>query len=209
MIFTYAFFGFISGFLSSTPLGPINFWVTNHKLSKSPAVQLFFFLTAVILVDLTFAALALRGQFDLLEESTSMRWAGIISGFFTLILGIFLLRKASSSVVANSTFNKSSSLSSFLQGFILTAVNPAFILFWLFIANQIISNMDQTLSWFELFAFLIGVLCGDIVWFSFLNWILSHLEQKSQEKTLKNIRVIVGIIFIFLGSLGVGTYVFK
>ncbi len=71
------------------------------------------------------------------------------------------------------------------------------------------TNVDQALSPAELLLFVTGVFCGDVAWFSFLNWMLSHLEKNSQERTLKTIRLSVGVIFIALGFVGLGSYAFK
>lgn len=207
MLFKYFFLGSISGFLSSTPLGPINLWVADHKLSKSKGPGLFFFLLAVILVDIAFAGIALWGHFDLLEETSEMRWTGIISAIFTVTLGIILFQRARKPVIHEVAPHPASYIKSFVQGLVLTGMNPAFILFWLFVANQIITNLDQSLAVGELISFLVGVIAGDILWFSFFIWILTHLKKRTQELTLRRIRILVSVILILLGLIGIIKYV--
>lgn len=209
MIFKYFLFGTLSGFLSSTPLGPINLWVVDHKLSKSPKSSLVLFLLAVILVDMSFACLSLWGQFELLEDSLEMKWAGILSGCFTAVLGFVLIKKAARPNVIRNPGIKVNKYSSFLQGVMLTAANPAFLLFWLYVANQILLRVDNSLSFGELLIFLFGVMSGDVLWFSLFSLILSRLSKNSQESTLQRIRMAVGVIFLSLGLIGVFSYVFR
>jgi threonine/homoserine/homoserine lactone efflux protein len=207
MTFLYVLLGILSGFFSSTPLGPINLWVANHRLSKSPVIQLFYFLLAVILVDIAFAAIAFWGQFEILEDSTEIKWAGIISGSFTSIVGMILLYKARSEITVKSS--EHGQWSAFLQGITLTASNPAFLLFWLFVANQIMLRLDTSFTLPELAAFSFGIMLGDILWFLTFNWILHHLEKKSQDSTLKKIRIAVSIALIIVGLTGLSSYVLK
>jgi threonine/homoserine/homoserine lactone efflux protein len=209
MIFKYALLGALSGFLSSTPLGPINLWVADHKLSRSPNARLWYFLAAVILVDITFATAALWGHFELLDETTEMRWAGILSGAFTALLGLLFFIKARAPLEIGPSLKKVNKWSSFLQGLLLTGANPAFLIFWLFVANQIMSRMDKILTVPEILTFALGVIAGDIIWFFSFTWILTHLGKRSQANTLKKIRMAVGIIFFLLGITGMGSYVFR
>lgn len=209
MIFKYFLFGTLSGFLSSTPLGPINLWVVDHKLSKSPRTSLFLFLTAVIMVDMAFACFSLWGHFELLEESSEIKWAGILSGCFTAALGFILIRKALKPNIDRNPNIKLNNYSSIIQGFVLTAANPAFLLFWLYVANQIMLRIDNSLSFHELLVFLLGVMVGDILWFTLFSLILSKLSKNSQDSTLQRVRMAVGMIFLCLGLIGVFSYVLK
>jgi threonine/homoserine/homoserine lactone efflux protein len=210
MLFYYLSLGAISGFFSSTPLGPINLWVAEHRLSKSPRSQLLTFLVAVILVDIAFATIALWGQFELLEEKAEVRWSGLLSSTFTAILGIvFLIKARRPPTIHHETKHQAGNWSAFVQGLILTGANPAFLLFWLFVANQILSRLDTALSTMEQTSFGMGVLLGDVLWFSFFSWAVSRLRQKTQDKTLRRLRMSVGLIITILGLIGIGTYVTK
>ncbi len=209
MIIAYSLAGLVSGFFSSTPLGPINLWVADHRLSRLPLGTLLYFLTAVIIVDISFASGALWGHFEVWEESQEMKWVGVFSGIFTSILGLILISKARNNVVITRSTTSLNKYSSFLQGIVLTAANPAFVLFWLFVANQIMSHIDKTLTYYELISFVCGVVIGDVLWFTFFTFILSKFSKKSQDSTLRRIRLMVGIVFFVIGATGVITYVLK
>jgi threonine/homoserine/homoserine lactone efflux protein len=157
-----------------------------------------------------FAQTALWGQFEILEDSQEIRWAGIATSFFTALIGFILVLK----VKKPETLQKKTTLplgqiSSFLQGLIITAANPAFLLFWLFVANFIIARMDKNLTAGEGVFFGAGVIAGDVLWFTSFTWLLTHLEKRSREATLKKIRLLVGVIFFSLGVLSLGSYVIK
>jgi threonine/homoserine/homoserine lactone efflux protein len=206
-IYLYFFAGSLSGFLSSTPLGPINLWVADHGLSKAAPSRLWFFLGAVIVVDIIYSGAALWGHFGFLEEATELRWVGIFSGLFTLGLGAALFFKAWRDAPAYSVERASSNISAAIQGAILTGANPAFLLFWLFIANQIIARIDRSLSTIELMTFVSGVAIGDLLWFSIFIWITGHLGKKAGKNHLKYFRMIVGLIFFAIGLYATGSYV--
>jgi threonine/homoserine/homoserine lactone efflux protein len=207
MLLKYITFGAISGFFSSTPLGPINLWVADHQLAKSPLRQLVSFLVAVILIDMLFAGAALWGHFTILQEDAELRWTGIITGLLTALLGVVLFIRASSQRPAK-TAHRFANASSFLQGLILTALNPAFVVFWIFVANMMIAKVDQQLAGMELATFLTGVMLGDVLWFLCFTWILAHVQKRSQASTLTRIRQVVGGVFIVIGLAGMGSYVF-
>jgi threonine/homoserine/homoserine lactone efflux protein len=201
-------FGAISGFFSSTPLGPINLWVADHKLSRLPTRDLMGFLLAVILVDIIYAGAGLSLQFNVLEDAKEIKYLGIVSGLFTVILGCLLFYRAKNPKT-QSVPHQAGWAKSFFQGAFLTAFNPAFLMFWLFVANQLITRVDRELSAPEVMVFLLGVIVGDGFWFSLYIWILTHLSFRAQESTLTRLRLLVSSAFVIIGLFAVGTYVFR
>ena len=80
-------FGILFGFISSTPLGPINLLVANHYLShKKLAIVPFIF--GIILADLLLAFVAFMGFQSLLEGSKITAWVGAIGGVLVIVFGV-------------------------------------------------------------------------------------------------------------------------
>ena len=199
--------GLVSGFFSSAPLGPINLWIVSATI-KEEFSKVTPFIIGVIISDLCFAGLAIWGYFHfLIGEQTSL-YLNYIGGGFLIFLGIHSL------VILQKERNKPSDIQSLdekggrfqgiLTGIIMCGSNPGFLMFWIFVVNFIEKQFSIQFGIMGPILFLLGVACGDGIWF----WTLITLIKKginiSNPRILLNIRYGISIGFLLFGFYALG-----
>jgi len=197
--------GFISGFCSSAPLGPINLWLINATLSDTKLYKLWF-LSGVVVVDMGFAAIALWGYFSLIKGSSITDLWGLIGGGFLIILGIVMFLKNRTQDNEESSPNQpdlsgANRMKSFITGTFLCGSNPAFLMFWIFVVNYIENKLPLTPSLSATIFFVTGVAFGDFIWFSLLVKITRLGIGKIKFSYLAVIRNCIAAGFVIFGMI--------
>jgi threonine/homoserine/homoserine lactone efflux protein len=199
--------GVVSGFSSSAPLGPINFWITDSVISrKDQAVR--WFITGVILADLGHALAASWGYSLLLGQSP---WGSILHWFGGLLLLTIGLKSIRSSFTQpplvpdtgpKAIHAASTRFRQFLLGFLMCAINPAFLVFWVTVLDLMHVRLGINLTKAQIGIFLTSLSLGDLLWF----FLLVRLSQRGRDlatpKTIYLIRRAIALSFI---ALGLGT----
>ena len=202
--------GLISGFLASTPLGPINLLIAHSVLSnQKPSYAAF--LTGVILTDVAFAAMAFLGWATFFSNNPLQHEWEIVGGIIIILFGVFFLRK---SVLPNqfedveaaksaSNYEPTRTAREFLKGVILCGVNPGFIVFWVYIASQIQKYRMSTFDLPDIILLLLGVVLGNLLWFRLYIWILYKGSTRFKNHTLKFVRLGISLLLMVLGAFTV------
>lgn len=194
--------GAISGFLSSTPLGPINLWMINASLNKSKK-QIFSFLFGVIIADLFYAGIAFWGYFNLIQEVQKTTPIAIFGGLFLITIGILELAKikGKSNLFSGSSriVQKSKVIRSFFTGIILCGSNPAFLFFWIAVVSMVDKEFTFSANILNSTFFLLGVFLGDFFWFGVIIPLIRKGLKKAKPAIIKSIQYGIGIIFLGLG----------
>jgi len=203
-------FGILSGFISSTPLGPINLLVANHYLSHKK-LAIIPFITGIILADVFLAFVAFMGFQTLLEGTDIGAWVGLIGGILVIAFGVIGIVAAynKNEVIKEvehelpKTAKKISG--DFFKGMALCGLNPGLLVFWVSMAS-----LQQGLfkDWFDenieitallLVILLAGITLGEVLWFAFFIKILKYGAKKFSDKILFYLRVVISAVLILLG----------
>jgi threonine/homoserine/homoserine lactone efflux protein len=203
-------FGISSGFISSTPLGPINLLVANHYLSHKK-LAIIPFIIGIILADVILAFAAFMGYQSLLIGNSVGAWVGLIGGILVIAFGVI-------GIVA--AFNKNKTIKEvehelpktakkisgdFFKGMALCGLNPGLLLFWVSMASLqqgILSDIfGETIELTSLLltVLLVGITLGEIFWFAFFIKILNFGAKKFSDKILFYLRVIISGVLVILG----------
>ena len=201
---TIVLLGIISGFSSSAPLGPINFWITDRVISrKDQGVR--WFITGVILADLGHALAASWGYLLLLSQSawgTGLHWIG---GLLLLTIGLkslgssFTEASSISEKRENITQTSTTQCRELALGFLMCAINPAFLVFWVTVFDLLQVRLGISLTKTQLGIFLTSLGFGDFLWFV----LLIRLSQKGRDmatpRAISLIRRTIALSFIVIG----------
>ena len=200
-------FGISSGFISSTPLGPINLLVANHYLSHKK-LAIIPFIIGIILADVILAFAAFMGYQSLLIGNSVGAWVGLIGGILVIAFGVI-------GIVA--AFNKNKTIKEvehelpktakkisgdFFKGMALCGLNPGLLLFWVSMASLqqgILCDIFGELTSLFLIVLLVGITLGEIFWFAFFIKILKFGAKKFSDKILFYLRVIISGVLVILG----------
>lgn len=197
--------GLICGFLSSSPLGTINFWLIDQTLHQKK--NLLPLLLGVVCADLIYAALAAWGFQSLLLGSMLGKWVAAAGGALLIVLGIFSLKsKPNDGLTVSLTSTDSAGrwpYRKFLLGLVMCGSNPAFLLFWIFAMSTLNSRFTIDFSGMSLGFFLIGIAVGDLSWFATLILLVRKLRKKINGDFTQMISRAVAAVLIAIGSYSI------
>jgi threonine/homoserine/homoserine lactone efflux protein len=197
--------GFISGFLLSVPVGPVNVTIINEGARRGLIWGLLIGFGAVAM-EVLYCALAFTG-FGKFFTGPKMKVAmELTSFFFMLYLGIRFLRVRSVKMPGATEKNihvknihvKLNPHSAFAIGFVRVMLNPGVFLGWVVLAANFITRGWVEPTWPGKFSCVAGVAGGTGVWFSGLSYAVSRGTGKFTEKTLLRMEHVSGIFMLVL-----------
>jgi threonine/homoserine/homoserine lactone efflux protein len=194
--------GIIIGLFISIPLGPIGMLCIQRTLNRGRKYGIATGLgaTASDLIYTIITLFFLSFVIDVIEQN---RYIIQLAGSALLIgFGIFIFRSHPSRQPKPNEPIKHSLFGDFISSFGLTFSNPLvlFVLIALFARFEFITN-DTTL--FHSVAGIFSILCGALLWWSLLTYLVSHFRAKLNMRGLKIINQITGIVIILIGCVGV------
>ncbi|HEX4120046.1 MAG TPA: LysE family transporter [Verrucomicrobiae bacterium] len=192
--------GFISGFLLSVPVGPVNVTIINEGARSGLRWGLLIGAGATVM-ELLYCALAFTG-FASFFDGRGMKVAlELVSFAFMLYLGIRFLRTSSIPAMSRVEERFKSKLhphSAFGTGFVRVMLNPGVFLFWIVLAAHF-----RTRDWVPatrkgVITCVAGVGLGVGLWFAGLSYAVSRGHRKFTQGTLLKMEHGSGIAMLLL-----------
>ena len=199
------FTGFISGFLLSIPVGPINLTILNEGTRRGFKVALLISIGAVIM-EVIYCAIAFTGFASFFQHRVIKASMELFSFVFMLYLGIKFLMARTVPVAGRIETRIEQRLhphSAFMIGFVRTMANPGVLLGWIilsagFIAHDWVQPTGECKT-----ACILGVAGGTTVWFLGLSWVAAKGHGRLTEKGLLRMEHISGVCMLLL-AMGYG-----
>lgn len=178
--------GFVSGFLVSIPVGPINISIVNEGARRGFAWAFLIGLGATIM-EVIYCAIAFAGFTSLFDSRWIKATMELVSFLLMLFLGVkYLLAHSlpSTSRSIETVEHRLHPHTAFWTGFVRCLGNPGVLLFWITISATFISHewMDDT--WKSKAACLGGVALGCFAWFTLLSYLVSRGHGRFSTRTL-------------------------
>src|SRR5256714_2019072 len=202
-ILVAGFTGFISGFLLSVPVGPINLTILNEGARRGFKWAFLIGLGAVVM-EVIYCAIAFTGFASFFTRGYVKAAMELFSFVFMLFLGVkFLL---ASSIPATNKIEaqieeKIRPHSAFMTGFVRVMGNPGVLVFWIILAANFISREWVEPTGVGKLSCIIGVAAGTGIWFLGLSWAVSLGHQKFNERTLLRMEHLSGIGLLVLAFI--------
>ena len=194
-----AFTGFVSGFLLSIPVGPINLTILNEGARRGFKVAAIISIGAV-LMEVIYCAIAFTGFASFFQHGIIKASMELFSFVFMLYLGIkFLVAKNLPSATRLETRieERLHPHSAFMIGFVRTMANPGVLLCWIVLSAMFISYGWVQATGAGKIACIGGVASGTAVWFLGLSWFAALGHGRMSPKALLRMEHISG--FCLLG----------
>jgi len=203
--FVAAFTGFVSGFLVSIPVGPINVSIVNEGARRGFGWALLIGLGATAM-EVVYCAIAFAGFSHLFE----LRWVratmDLASFFVMLFLGIKYLLARSLPATTKSVERIEHRLNphtAFWTGFVRCLGNPGVLLFWITISATFVSHEWVVETRASKGACLTGVALGCFGWFALLSFLVSRGHGRFSTGTLVRMSHVSGaslvLVAMFIG----------
>jgi len=181
-----AFTGFVSGFLVSIPVGPINISIVNEGARRGFGWAFLIGLGATIM-EVIYCAIAFAGFTHLFDSRVVKATMELVSFLLMFFLGVKYLLAHSLPATTRSVESIEHRLhphTAFWTGFVRCLGNPGVLLFWITISATFISHdwMDDT--WQSKGMCLLGVTLGCFSWFTLLSFLVSRGHGRFSTNTL-------------------------
>jgi len=202
-ILVAGFTGFISGFLLSIPVGPINLTILNEGARRGFKWAFLIGLGAVVM-EVIYCAVAFTGFASFFSRGYIKAAMELFSFVFMLFLGVkFLLARSipTSHPIEAQIEQKFHPHSAFMTGFVRVMGNPGVLVFWIILAANFISREWVEPNGWSKVSCITGVAAGTGLWFLGLSWAVSLGHQKFNERTLLRMEHFSGIGLLVLALI--------
>jgi threonine/homoserine/homoserine lactone efflux protein len=192
--------GFLSGFILSVPVGPVNLTIINEGARRGLSWALLIGFGASAM-EVIYCALAFTGFASLFNGIVLKAAMKLISFIFMLYIGIrFLNARTIPSIapVEEKIKDKLNPHSAFAIGLVRVMGNPGVFLFWIVLAANFKSRDWVGASAGDVCSCVAGVGAGTSLWFSGLSYAVSRCHGKFTEKTLLRMEHGSGIAMLLL-----------
>jgi threonine/homoserine/homoserine lactone efflux protein len=190
--------GFISGFLVSFPIGPINLTILNEGARRGFKWALLIGAGAV-LMETIYCTLAFMGVSTLFTHKTIKAALELISFLLMLYLGIKFLRAKEieeHNRIEDRIEQKLHPHSGFMTGFVRVLGNPGVLLLWVTLTATFVSHDWVGVNYREKVACILGVCLGTAAWFLLLSYTVSRGHKKFSNKTLLRMEHLSGAVLL-------------
>ena len=167
--------GFLLGMGAAIPLGPINILIMTHALKNyRNAVSIGL---GAMSADILYLTLILLGIATLFDQPVILNSLGILGSAFLLYLAYIIFKGRNKTLHSDKKHTNSRSLiREYLQGFVLTFVNPYTVAFWLSIAGYTAHrNLEPVVT-------MIGMLCAIFLWITLMPYFVHSSKHKITQK---------------------------
>jgi len=190
--------GAVSGFLGSVPVGPINVTILNegakHGFLKGWLIGL-----GACLMEMIYCGASVAG-FGSLFDSRLMRASMELASFLLLaVMGFKYLRVQAIAPASKSERMIEEKLhphTAFMVGFVRVLGNPAVLFFWITLTAAFLSNQWVDNNLLSKSAFVGGVGCGTVCWFTLLSYGVARKRGQFSASTLLKISRASGALLL-------------
>jgi threonine/homoserine/homoserine lactone efflux protein len=213
-ILVAALTGFISGFLLSIPVGPINLTIMNEGARRGFVWASMIGLGATVM-EVIYCFVAFTGFSSFFEQRYIKAGMELFTFVFLLFLGVkFLMAKSVQGPMPlgptaerlETQFEEKVEAklhphSAFMTGLVRVMGNLGVLVCWVFLGAYFLSHGWVTPDWAGRLSCIAGVALGTGVWFIGLSWLVSLRHGKFSERALLRMEHISGICLLVLASI--------
>lgn len=182
--------GFLLGIGACVPLGPINILIMNHALkSYSSGVAVGF---GAMSMDIIYLLMILFGVSTFLNNPLTLQILGLLGTFFLAYIAYVIFKGRNNALDTNGvTVSTKSLFKNYLQGLLLTSVNPYTIAFWLSVAGYAVNKE------FDIVLTTLGVFGGIVLWTTLMPYVVHQSKHRISQQLSYHINITSALILGF------------
>jgi threonine/homoserine/homoserine lactone efflux protein len=203
--------GFLSGFILSVPVGPVNLTIINEGARRGLAWAVLIGFGASAM-EVTYCSMAFTSFASIVDGIVVKAAMELASFVFMLYLGIrFLTARTVPSIAPaeEKIKDRFHPHSAFAIGFVRVMGNPGVFLFWIVLAANFRSRDWVGSSVADVCFCVAGVGAGTSLWFTGLSYVVSRGHGKFTERTLLRMENGSGIAMLLLAMIQGGHIVWQ
>jgi threonine/homoserine/homoserine lactone efflux protein len=202
--------GFLIGFISAIPLGPVNIFIISQTLKRGFLHGFFGVLTTVFL-DFLYCLIALIGIFNITINITQLKPVlKVVAAVLLTAIAIRLFKESRTEVSSKPPQKLLRTYPRPVIGVILLYTsNPTLYAFWLAVAGSVTAHHLVTKTGWPPVVFAIACGLGSIFWHLILISYVSKHHSQFQSKIFKKILQVLGIVLIGFACYSLVTLFFE
>lgn len=200
--------GFVTGWLLSIPVGPINLTILNEGARRGFKWAVMIGLGATAM-ELIYCFIAFTGFASFFSSGYMKPAMELFSFVFVLFLGVkFLMARsvqvpvvklgAAADRIQQRVGERLHPHSAFMIGLVRVLGNVGVLVFWIFLAGLFISREWVSPDWPGKLACVAGVGLSTGLWFVGLSWLVSRGHGKWSQQTLLRIEHVSGLCLLIV-----------
>lgn len=162
--------GFLLGMGAAIPLGPINLLLMNRALRSYPQAVLTGL--GAMSADALYLGLILFGMIQLLQNGIVSELLSLCSMLFLFYLAYRIYQDRNRHIGAEITEERKGVLTVYLQGLVLTLINPYTIVFWLSVSSY---TKNRALDPLMVFA---GLFSAIVLWITLMPYLVHRSKHR-------------------------------
>lgn len=167
--------GFLLGIGAAVPIGPINILIMNHALKNYKSAVVFGL--GAMSTDIVYLAIILLGLATFVNTPLMLQLLGLFGGLFLAYMAYTIFQDRNSALqTKGKVVSKKSLVKSYLQGFLLTSVNPYTIVFWLSIAGYTVNKSLNTTM------LIVGMFSSILLWITLMPYFVHQSKHKISQR---------------------------
>lgn len=163
--------GFMTGLSGVTFPGPVLIFVLQQSLARGFKSGLIATLAHAFVGGLIVVLVLVTGVAEIFKSPAFVLYMGLVGGLSLIILGIVILRNASSQVSHLKPNDDGLSAGPFIGGIIVSISNPAFFLWWAVIGLPMLGQARDFAGNMGIYAWTVGILAALFLWYGGISFI--------------------------------------
>jgi threonine/homoserine/homoserine lactone efflux protein len=195
------FVGFLSGFLVSIPIGPVNVTIINEGARRGFKWALLIGLGAVTM-EVIYCTFSFAGFATFFDSKLIKAAMELLSFMLMVFLGCKFLFQHSVPGESKSAERVEERLhphSAFTIGFVRVLGNPGVLLLWITLAGAFSSHDWVEDTWGSRLLCIAGIAMGAVAWFTLLSYLISLKHKQFSTQTLIRMSQFSGVFLLGIG----------
>ena len=198
------FLGFLTGFLLSIPIGPINLTVIRESLHGHPRRGFMVGLGGV-LADAFYCSMAFLGFSSLLDQIKSL-WPFLQfgGGVVVFLIGLHYTldpKRGYAPMVHKVEASASHFHKAFPLGFFMGISNISLFVLWGGVNTLFVSNGWVKPDFVTVLICVIGIALGSVLWFASISSLVSKMHYQFGAEIVSKVTRVCGILLVIFGIL--------
>ena len=167
--------GFLLGIGACVPLGPINILIMNHALKNYKSAFIFGF--GAMSTDILYLTIILLGLATFVNNPFMLQLLGLLGAIFLGYMAYSIFKgRRNALVTQDEVLSKKSLFKIYIQGLLLTSVNPYTVVFWLSIAGYTVNKSLNTTM------LIVGMFSSLLLWIILMPYFVHKSKHKISQR---------------------------
>ncbi|MGI6084784.1 MAG: LysE family transporter [Acetivibrionales bacterium] len=174
---------------------------TIRKSMSNGARAGFIIATGHAVLEMVLILLIFMGFDTILKTDAAQIAIGIAGGLMLVYMGFGMIINSLRDKVSITLDDGSTGRSGMLvSGFIISAANPYFILWWAVVGLGFIMQSYNSLGFLGVIIYYIGHIMADFIWYGFVSVIVGTTRKFLNHKIYRTLIAVLGALLVFFGG---------